>query len=156
MGETIPHAPIHHAIDIHASPAAVWRVFTDLTSWPRWFPEALSARSLAEPTWQRGGTLEVEMAVPVLRSLTLHLRIEEVEAERKVRWIGKAWGVSGDHSYIFEDRGQWTRVTSHEKFAGLVTLLPRVAGAKVRERVDGLAHASMARLKALVEDAAGA
>lgn len=146
-------APIHHAIDIEASPAAVWAVFTNFDLWPRWFPYAASARSVGGPTWQRGGALEVRLVVPVVGALTLRLEVAEAEAERRVRWIGGSWGVRGDHLYTFEDRGGWTRVTSHEEFGGPFAF---AAGARLRDRVDQLAHASMGHLKALVEERRGA
>src|SRR5258708_7215955 len=95
--------PIHHAIDIEASPEVVWRVFTDLATWPRWFPGAVAARAVRSPPWRRGGAVEVDLAVPVIGSLVLRLDVEEADEQRSVRWVGKAWGVRGNHSYTFED-----------------------------------------------------
>ncbi|MSP62385.1 MAG: SRPBCC domain-containing protein [Myxococcales bacterium] len=143
---------IHHAIDIDASLDAVWRVFTDLSTWPRWFPHAVAAQALHDAPWyRRGGGVEVELTVPVLGSMVLRLDIEEADPRHKVRWVGKAWGVRGDHSYTFEDRGAWTRVTSHEQFGGPLAVLAN--GSAVRERIDRIAHDAMTRLKEVVEAA---
>jgi hypothetical protein len=142
--------PIHHAIDIDATPAAVWRVFSDLATWPRWFPNATAARLAFGAPWKKGSVLEVDLAVPVVGSLVLRLDVEEAEPAAHVRWVGKVWGIRGDHRYSFEDRGKWTRVTSHERFDGM---LARLADSVAREAIDRQAHEALARLKQLVEDA---
>jgi uncharacterized protein YndB with AHSA1/START domain len=139
---------IHHAIDVDATPEQAWRVFTDLTTWPRWFPNAVSARALRPDPFRPGGAIEVSLSVPVVGSLTLRLDVEEADPPRLVRWVGKAWGVRGDHRYTFEDRGKWTRVTSHERFGGpLSTLANRLAPG----RIDDMAHETIARLKQVIE-----
>jgi uncharacterized protein YndB with AHSA1/START domain len=145
--------PIHHAIDIDADSAQVWRVFTDLSTWPRWFPNAVGARALREDPFRRGGAVEVDLELPVVGSIVLRLDVEEADPQHKVRWIGKAWGVRGDHSYTFEDRRQgakaWTRVTSHELFDGPLSIL---ATGLARDKIDRLAHEALAHFKTVVEE----
>ena len=140
---------IHHDIDVKAKPAAIWSVFSDLTTWPLWFPRATVAQPLdgCEP-WRRGGAIEVTMAVPVVGSLVLRLDVEEIDPGRLVRWIGKAYGVRGDHRYSFEDRGAWTRVTSHETFGGVMSVLATRLG---RSRFEDEAFQSLDKLRAVVE-----
>jgi hypothetical protein len=140
---------IHHDIDVKARPSEIWAVFSDLTTWPLWFPRATVAHPLdgCEP-WRRGGAIEVEMAVPVIGSLTLRLDVEEIEIEKSVRWIGKAYGVRGDHRYSFVDRGGWTRVTSHETFGGVMSILATRVG---RARFEEEAFQSLDKLRAVVE-----
>jgi hypothetical protein len=140
--------PIHHAIDVEATPAEVWRVFSDLSTWPRWFPNATAARVQLGPPWRKGAVLEVDLAVPVVGALVLRLDVEEAEPARRVRWVGKVWGIRGDHTYTFEDRGGWTRLTSHETFGGMLAGFADRLG---RDTIDRSAHEAVAKLKALVE-----
>lgn len=139
---------IHHAIDVDARPDAIWRVFADLSTWPSWFPFADSARADGDP-WRAGGRIDVQLRVPVVGTLPLRLAVAEASAPSLARWTGGALGVRGDHRYTFDDRGKWTRVTSHETFSGAFAfVLPRAAFG----RIDEAAHDSLAKLKALVEN----
>ena len=141
---------IHHAIDVRARPDAIWRVFSDLTTWPRWFPQATSARSSSDPVWQIGGRIDIRMQIPVAGSVAITLEIVELVPAERVRWVGKSRGISGDHAYSFEDRGDWTRVTSHEVFGGW---LAGAAMRLARGRIEEAAHVSLDKLRALVEEA---
>ncbi len=142
---------IHHAIDVDAAPPLVWRVFSDLAAWPRWFPYAASATAEADP-WRPGGALAVELQLPVVGRLLLRLTVEEAAPPTRVRWTGGARGLRGDHLYTFEDRGRWTRITSHETFGGAFAPIARRLA---WDRIDEASHQSLARLRALVEEAQG-
>jgi hypothetical protein len=138
---------VHHAIDVKAAPEAVWRVFADLSAWPKWFPFCKSARNL-DGDWRLGSHMEIVFhAGPVGMPVTVEL--QELEPPRRVRWVGGRMGMSGNHFYTFSVNSPGlTRVTSHEEFSGLATrLIPRA----VLERIDGEVHRSMERLKSLVE-----
>ena len=142
---------LHHAIDVRARPETIWRVFTDLSTWPRWFPYATAAHSDDEVVWRTGGRIDVRMAVPVAGALRIHLGIVEVAAPDRVRWIGTATGMRGDHLYRFEDHGDWTRVTSHEELGGwMASAALRLA----RGRVEDAVHVSLEKLRDVVEESA--
>lgn len=171
----MPHV-VHHAIDVNATPAQVWQCFRDLSTWARWFPYAVGAH--AEPPagssdggagsssngsskpgeddslpwpWQPGGVIVVELEVPVRGRMPLRLEMIDVEPARRVRWRGGAYGIHAEHTYRFDDHQRWTRVTSHEEFSA--GLLAGLAMRAVRSRVDDVTHQSLARLRAVVEQA---
>jgi hypothetical protein len=147
---------VHHAIEVAATPDACWRVLSDFSTWPRWFPRARWAASLDEGSaWRVGGRFQilfdfgVDVAVkPVIEEL------DTVHADRKrVRWIGGGFGITGDHAYTIEAIGAGlTRVTSHEQFSGLgARFLPKA----ILGRLEHEAQRSLERYKAIVEGARG-
>ena len=78
--------------------------------------------------------------------------VEEVERARpwyKVRWVGKGWGITGNHAYTLETHAPGvTRVTSSEEFSGFGSKLMTRA---VLDKLDSEVHRSMERFKTLVE-----
>ncbi|HEY2748230.1 MAG TPA: SRPBCC domain-containing protein [Polyangia bacterium] len=135
---------VQHAIDVAGSPDDCWRVFSDLSTWTRWFPmlAAVDGELCA------GGRLRLSFAAGPAR-LPVDVRIEEFRPRALVRWIGGRLGVRGDHSYAFDVKipGS-TRVTSSETFSGLGA---RLITGPIFAKLDGETHESMARFKALVE-----
>lgn len=99
--------------------------------------------------WRVGGRFEIVFEVGPLQ-VSVKPVVQEVERAKVVRWLGKGWGVQGDHAYTLESHSPGlTRVTSHEAFSGLGARLLR---GKVLARLDEAAHISMARYKTLVEE----
>jgi hypothetical protein len=144
----------HHAVDVAAKPADCWRAVLDLASWPRWFPYLRSARMLdgdGGEDWRIGQRIRMVFALGPVRVPVTSV-VEELEAERIVRWVGKGFGVTGNHAYTIEVKAPGaTRVTSHEEFSGPAA---RLMTSLIFDRIDREAHESMARFKALVEGAA--
>ncbi len=139
----------HHAVDVAAPPLDCWRAVLDLAKWPRWFPYLRSARALdGGEDWRIGQRIRMVFALGPVRVPVTSV-VEELQAERIVRWVGKGFGVTGNHSYTIEVKAPGaTRVTSHEEFTGFGA---RLMTAPIFERIDREAHESMARFKALVE-----
>jgi hypothetical protein len=139
---------VQHTVDVAASPEACWKALTDLGTWSRWFPMLRYVSSLGEGSpFHVGGRFELVFDFPV--AVSVKPVVEEVEAPRKVRWVGSGWGLTGNHSYTLEVRSPGvTRVTSHEAFSGPGSLL---LTRRVREKLDAEAHRSLERFKALVE-----
>lgn len=149
----------HHAIDVLAPRAAVWRSFADLSSWPAWFPRLRSATALVDERLAPGapfcvgGELDLLIAAGPLGEKKVRVVVRECEREQRVRWTGSLLGMTVNHLYSFEEKHPGsTRVTSHEEIAGLASRLVR---GPVFEHIDREAHDSLAALKRLVE-AAGA
>jgi hypothetical protein len=143
---------VRHAIDVSATPDECWRVLADLATWPRWFPRlkyAAVADGEATP-WRVGGRFEMVLDFGV--DVTLKPVVEEVERARpwyKVRWLGKSWGILGNHAFTLESHAPGlTRVTSHGQFSGIGA---RLLTGKVLEILDSEVYRSLERLKALVE-----
>ena len=138
---------VHHAIDVAATPDECWRVFSDLSTWTRWFPMLRSV----EGELRSGGRLRLVFAAGPA-SLPVDVTIEEYRPRELVRWVGGRLGVRGDHSYSFgESKPRITRVTSREMFSGLGS---RLITGPIFDKLDGETHQSMERFKALVEAAA--
>ncbi len=127
-------------------------MLTDLTTWPRWFPRLKYAAALGADSdpWRVGGRFEIVFDFGV--SVSVKPVVEEVERARpwyKVRWVGKGWGITGNHAYTLETHTPGvTRVTSSEEFSGLGSKLMTRA---VLDKLDSEVHRSMARFKTVVE-----
>ena len=116
-------------------PDAVWRLISDIDSWPAWNPDVRSARLEGELApgstfrWKAGpGTI-----VSTLRS---------VEPEREIGWSGRTMGIDALHVYRLEPVGDGTRVVSEESWAGLPVRLLRARMRRTLERSlrTGLEH----------------
>lgn len=145
----MPGPVCHHAIDIAATPEQCWRVLTDLSTWPRWFPRLkyASVVGAAPDPWRVGGQFEIVFDFGI--SVSVKPVVQELERAKRVRWIGRGWGIEGDHAYTLETKAPgMTRVTSHEEFSGFGA---RLITGGVQARLDDEVHRSMAKLKALVE-----
>lgn len=136
---------VQHAIDVAATPEDCWRVFSDLQTWPRWFPFLRGVRGELR---DRGRLTLLFAAGPT--ELPVDVAVEEFAPPARVRWIGGRLGVRGDHAYSFESKmAGTTRVTSSETFSGFAARL--IAG-PIFAKLDGEVHRSMERFKALVEE----
>jgi hypothetical protein len=137
---------VHHAIDVAATPDECWRVFSDLSTWTRWFPMLHAV----DGELRAGGRLKLIVG-PALAKMPLDVAIEEYKPGEIVRWVGGRFGVRGNHAYLFSvNNPGMTRVTSREEFTGLGA---RLITGPVFAKFDGEVHRSMERFKALVEAA---
>jgi hypothetical protein len=135
---------VQHAIDVEATPDDCWRVFSDLSTWTRWFP--MLGRVQGE--LRAGGRLTLHFAAGPA-TFPVEVKIEEYRPGELVRWVGGRLGVRGDHSYSFSvNKPGTTRVTSRECFSGIGA---RLITGPIFSKLDGETHQSMARFKTLVE-----
>lgn len=108
-----PNAPLvdRKSIVIHAPRAVVWRLLTDINSWPTWhaaITRAEQAGPLAADTvfhWTSGG-------MGIVSTIRL------VEPEQRFGWTGKALGTSTEHIWHLEEIAEGTRVTTEESMSG--------------------------------------
>jgi hypothetical protein len=103
----------------------VWRAFCQVESWPRWFP---TLTAVARPA---SGPFALEEHIVLSlgfrgRGTRVDVRVVE-SAEGRVRWVGRSFGVTGDHAFFVEPLGDGrARFGSDEIFTGFpVRLLPR-------------------------------
>lgn len=137
---------VHHAIDVAATPDDCWRVFSDLATWPRWFPLLHKVDGELRP----GGKLTLVFAAGPAR-VPVEVTIADFRPRELVRWSGGRLGVRGDHSYSFGVHAAGTtRFTSSEHFSGFGA---RLITGPIFTKLDGETHHSMERFKALVEAA---
>ncbi len=116
---------IETAIDIAASPAAVWGVLIDFAAYPDWNPFIRRLQGEARV----GARLEVTVQPPGGRAMTFKPTVLAVEANRELRWLGRALmpGLfDGEHVFRLEQTASGCRFHHGETFNGL--LVPLFAG----------------------------
>jgi uncharacterized protein YndB with AHSA1/START domain len=92
---------IRHTIEIAASPAVVWAILTDTSSFSEWNPFMHRARG----ELRVGAKLDVNIAPPGGRPMSFKPTVLAVEPERELRWIGRfimPGLVDGEHSFRLE------------------------------------------------------
>jgi hypothetical protein len=115
-------------VEIDATPAEVWAVLMDFSSYPRWNPFVTSIRGGAAV----GDRLTVRLQPPGGRGITMRPRVTESEPGRTFAWLG-VLGVphlfDGAHRFELEpiDGGRRTRFVQSERFRGLLVRAVRRA-----------------------------
>lgn len=142
-------ASIRHSIEIEAETGRVWNVITDLPGYADWNPFLVEGKGNLAPE----GRLRLRMHVGN-RSMVFSPTVQEVDAGRRVRWLGR-FGLpgifDGEHVLDIEAIGVGrTRFTQHEEFRGI--LLPFLRSL-LRSTSEGF-QAMNEALKARVEGAA--
>jgi uncharacterized protein YndB with AHSA1/START domain len=126
------NAPIvsRHEVAINAPLESVWRVFTEIDSWPEWNPDITKA-TVAGPIavgtvihWETAG-----MAIPST--------IGEVVPLKKIAWNGETSGILGIHVWTFSATAEGTHVRTEESWEG-------AGPAQTKDLQDAL-HASLVR-----------
>jgi uncharacterized protein YndB with AHSA1/START domain len=105
-------------IDVHASPAAVWRVLTDFAAWPSWNPDVKSVE--IDGPLDPGTTFRWRAGPGTITST-----LREVDPPRRIVWTGETLGITAIHVYELEPRDDVTLVRSAESWDGLVVRLLR-------------------------------
>jgi hypothetical protein len=138
---------IHHEIEIDAPPAAVWAVLADVDEYSDWNP---FIRRL-DGELRVGERLEVEIAPPGGRAMTLKPTVLVAKPGRELTWLGRLLVrgiVDGEHSFRIEDLpGGRSRLVQSERFSGI---LVGFVGKTLRKTEAGFAEMNAA-LKARAE-----
>lgn len=136
---------VRASTEIHATPAAVWRVLTDLPRFANWNPFIRSARGSTGV----GDTVRVHVRPPLGIPLAFRATILERDDERSLRWEGHVlarWLACGDHSFEIEPLpGGGVRFEQHETFSGLLPWLGRkLLGPQARRGFEAM-NAALAK-----------
>jgi hypothetical protein len=114
---------LSHTIEIAASPAEVWAVVSDTTSFPTWNP---FIRKL-EGELRTGARLSVTIEPPGRRSTNFRPTVLAAEPARELRWRGRVLipGIfDGEHRFLLEPIASGgTRFTQSERFSGILVRL---------------------------------
>jgi hypothetical protein len=131
---------VRAATEIHASPAAVWRVLTDLPRFRLWNPFIRAARG----STMKGGTVRVRV-----EGLHFAARVTEREDERELRWdghVGADWLARGDHVFTITQLADgWVRFHQVETFSGVLPWLLRGLLARQARRGFEAMNAALAK-----------
>ncbi len=136
-------------IEIDASDELVWQVLTDFEAYPEWNPFIHRASGRAKP----GALLEVAVAPPGAREMTVRPIVLWVEPRRELRWAGRLLlpgSYDGEHSYLIEPLGpNRVRLVHQELFEAEQT--PAVMQSLVRREKLGFEEMNQA-LKTRAEE----
>jgi hypothetical protein len=132
---------IHHEIEIDAPPAAVWAVLADVDAYSDWNP---FIRRL-DGELRVGERLEVEIAPPGGRAMTLKPTVLVAEPGRELTWLGRLLVrglVDGEHRFRIEDLPDGrSRLVQSERFSGILVGL---VGKTLRKAEAGFAEMNAA------------
>ncbi|MCZ4100538.1 Shy6-polyketide cyclase [Streptomyces sp. SID13666] len=99
------------SVTIDAPLETIWRLHTDIGSWPRWNPGITSARLTTE--LEVGGIFEWQTA-----GLTITSTIGEITPMGRIAWGGPAHGIIGIHVWTFEPGAGGVVVRTRESWDG--------------------------------------
>jgi hypothetical protein len=137
-------APVraHHEIDINAPLDTVWRLQTDVNSWPAWQTEITAAR--LDGPFQPGSSFTWTSY-----GFTVTSTIYAVTERARTLWGGTAEGVTGTHEWAYSPTPTGVHVTTEESFAGqpVEADATEMQSALDKSLIDWLGH-----LKAAAED----
>ena len=101
------------SIVIHASLETVWRVHTDLLSWPEWQPGVGSMDLLTEGPLRPGSSFRW-----YVEGLDIVSTVRQVEPQRRLVWAGPADGIDGVHVWEFAAEPGGVLVRTEESWSG--------------------------------------
>ena len=116
---------LHTEIEIAAPPERVWAVLTDFGSYPEWNPfiRQISGHPAV------GSHLEVRLAPPEGRAITMKPTVLTAEPNQELAWLGRLVvpGIfDGEHHLELQPRNGGTLFVQREAFKGI--LVPLVGG----------------------------
>jgi hypothetical protein len=125
---------ISSTVELDAAPERVWSVLTDTAAYGAWNPFITQL----DGTLQVGNKIHVRIALPGRRPMTFHPVLTDVDAGRKLAWLGRLFipGLfDGAHSFTLEPLGDGrTRLVQSEEFSGV---LVRFSGGVLDSTVAG-------------------
>ncbi|GAB3829716.1 SRPBCC family protein [Dactylosporangium cerinum] len=130
-----------------ASPQQVWRVWSDLATWPHWSPLHTATAWAGTPGFALGARFDQTLALgfPV-GTKTEQATIAELEPEARAAWAGDSGGIRSCHSWRFTPTASGgTHISNVEAFTGAAVGLVRPLVARPWNRmfqgaVNGLAR----------------
>ena len=101
---------------IAASPASIWSVLMDTSSYRDWNPIFVSAQGV----FKEGGTISYQMKIGESPAVGVEPSVRKLEAEREINQFGGLGGVlTYNHTWRLEPMGESTKVSQHEEYRGL-------------------------------------
>ncbi|MBN8868039.1 MAG: SRPBCC domain-containing protein [Solirubrobacterales bacterium] len=125
---------------IDAPPEKVWRILTDLGSYPEWNPFIREGSG----ELRQGQELELKMRPPGGREMTFKPTVLECQGPRELRWLGRLLlpGLfDGEHWFRLTPENGGTRLDQGERFTGI---LPRFMGKTLAATEQGFTELNLA------------
>jgi hypothetical protein len=144
---------IEYATVANCSPDHIWRVFEDVSLWPRWDPEALRSVAWVQGTpWVAGSKLELALTKPM--EVTITAELVEASAPIAFHLKGAKSGITADMWFIFTPRSDGkTEMRTMQEYSGAALMF---FGDRARGPLElGVAH-MFGRIQAEAEYAAQA
>ncbi len=141
---------LHTEIVIAAPSEDVWSILTDFAAYPGWNPFIRRISGGLET----GTRLEVDLAPPGGRAMTMRPTVREVQPGRLLRWLGRV-GLprlfDGEHSFEIDPLGEGqVRFVQSERFSGvLVPLVMAFVGASTKQGFEAMNLALKERAEAM-------
>jgi hypothetical protein len=140
---------LHTEIVIDASSQDVWAILEDFAAYPAWNPFVRRISGNMEI----GSRLDVQLAPPGGRAMTMRPTVREVQPGRMLRWLGSLGvpGVfDGEHSFQVEPLGAGrVRFVQSETFSGfLVPIIMTFIGESTRQGFEAMNQALKERAEA--------
>ncbi|MEZ4563445.1 MAG: SRPBCC domain-containing protein [Thermomicrobiales bacterium] len=137
-------------IAIAAPPEVVWSILTDFTAYPGWNPFIRRISGKQEV----GARLDVDLAPPGGRVMTIRPSVLEVGPQRSLRWLGSVWWpglFDGEHRFVIEPLGKnQSRFLQSERFSGpLVPLVMPFIGRSTQQGFEAMNQALKERAEAM-------
>lgn len=109
-------APVRarHEIDIRAPLDAVWRLHSDVDSWPAWHTDISAAR--LDGAFEAGDSFEWTSHGFTVTS-TIYT-VDKTAERARVLWGGTAGGVTGIHEWVILRTAGGAHVMTQESFSG--------------------------------------
>lgn len=98
-------------IIIKAPIEKVWKIQTDINSWPEWQKEVSSAKLIGG--LKKGSTIKWRAM-----GMGISSTIEDVSKHKVIGWSGKSIGMYAIHFWYFEKSGYKTKVKTEESLSG--------------------------------------
>lgn len=141
---------LHSEIDIHATPAQIWRVLTDFASYPAWNP---FIRQI-EGEVAVGERLRICIQLPGQSAMRFTPRLVAVEPGQSLCWLGH-WLVpgllDGEHHFALLPQGHGTtRLVHSEAFSGLLVGMLRSRLEHTQQGFEAMNQTLKARAEASV------
>ena len=112
---------LEYSVTAKCTPQQAWKKFEALEHWSWWTRGIAQARWVEGQPWQKGSRFLMQVLQP--RNVTFRPVILESDPPRKVGWVGKAAGITGEHWFSFEPQSDGTTMLkTWEDFSGWVTI----------------------------------
>ncbi|MFD7838747.1 SRPBCC family protein [Streptomyces sp. NPDC059761] len=131
-------------IVIHAPLDRIWKIQTDVESWPAWQPEVIEATKLTPGPLRAGSVFRWS----VHGLADIDSTVKQVVPQRRIAWGGPAQGITAVHVWTFTPCKDGVRVHTEESWSGAPVEADTPA---LQQALDASLDAWLHRLKARAE-----